>query len=869
MAILAERVFRRGGRPRPCRVASAWLILAAIIFVPGCIGCRRSSDTDPKAGEKLKKKEKDPFEARQPVVIPTASELHGMCKPGHWFAQSWPDVQANRGDFQGDLLTQVIDGKRNKVQLGATPFEMTTQRPAVLAKEQAKSLEAFNYVPPPDDKSANAAWVDFRLAGGSGSPTAHEGSMTLTRLRSFQYFFVVVSRVTDRYQYLEKNLASFHLRRTGIDEDEGPKLYEVVSIPASRRPSLPTNSLYWTSIAYLLWDDCDPGQWDIDQQRALIDWLHWGGQIIVSGPEALEQLRGSFLQPFLPAAVEKSRSLGANDLAELQYWAGEVGLPPKPVKPWPGANLRIDPRAKYVPQTGDLVVERQIGRGRIVATAFRLTGSDLTRWAGCDSFFNACLLRRPARVFQGESTWFTWNDGKPGSLSLDAARMTGVRYFARDAGAETGRYAADVIEARQSALGSGFAQQYLSNENFPVMDQKFAPGLGAWNDYNSVAQAARKALENAEGISVPDRSFIIWVVAGYVLVLVPANWLVFRLLRRVEWAWIAAPLIAIACTVVVIKQAQLNLGFGRTRNEIAVVELQPGYSRAHVARYTSLYTSLAARYEFHLDDAGGQILPFPRDASPEGYKPGPWQSNSELICRRGEDTQLSGFRVNSNDFDYIHSEEMVDFGGSIALHRDSDGTLRVTNATKHSLEGCQVIRGGKSGVRDLARFGRLEPGATTKALSFSSDNRQGTTKVDDHPQAFGSTYGETPSRSPEQDRAKATDLASELSLEGIEQLAVNGQELLPGEICLLARVADNVPGLTVTPEASQTREVALLVAHLDPGELPTPSADARSADTSPLSLVPGVPQPPRARVNSRPLLVRPDGEKPTPATDDE
>ena len=138
-----------------------------------------------------------------------------------------------------------------------------------------------------------------------------------------------------------------------------------------------------------------------------------------------------------------------------------------------------------------------------------------------------------------------------------------------------------------------------------------APGLGAWNDFSPVAQAAKKALHEAAAISVPDESFIVKVLVGYLCVLVPANWIVFRLLGRVEWAWFAAPLIAIACTVLVIHLAQLNIGFARSRNEIAVVEMQAGYPRVHVARYTALYTSLATRYEFHLDDPAGQILPLP------------------------------------------------------------------------------------------------------------------------------------------------------------------------------------------------------------------------------------------------------------------
>ena len=82
------------------------------------------------------------------------------------------------------------------------------------------------------------------------------------------------------------------------------------------------------------------------------------------------------------------------------------GHPPKLVHPWPGAVLKRDPSAACLANTGDdMVIERRVGRGRIVVTAFRITGPDFTSWEGCDSFFNACLMRRPARKFdQGEQT---------------------------------------------------------------------------------------------------------------------------------------------------------------------------------------------------------------------------------------------------------------------------------------------------------------------------------------------------------------------------------------------------------------------------------------------------------------------------------
>ena len=185
---------------------------------------------------------------------------------------------------------------------------MTTERPAALAKEQPKSLESFTWIPP----QPNARCGEFQAGGRrrrpSGTGTRAWGCCPCRRIAITSWSS---RNAAGRYEYLDKKLPSIHRASFQADADTGPKYYEVVSMPASRRPNLPTNALYWTSIAYLLWDDFDPALWDVDQQQALIDWLHWGGQIIVSGPDALEQLRNSFLGPYLPATVEKSRSFAA------------------------------------------------------------------------------------------------------------------------------------------------------------------------------------------------------------------------------------------------------------------------------------------------------------------------------------------------------------------------------------------------------------------------------------------------------------------------------------------------------------------------------------------------------------------------------
>ena len=171
---------------------------------------------------------------------------------------------------------------------------------------------------------------------------------------------------------------------------------------------------------------------------------------------------------------------------------GENGRPPRLVHPSPGAALsNKDHSAESIDNTGsDLIIERRVGRGRIVVSAFRITGPDFTSWEGCDSFFNACLMRRPARKFVQDGVtdvridWLRNDEGQmaasaaatvaaPGSQIaairnppdavitaninarqsyLDAKKCTSLRYFSRDAGQRRESYASDVLGPLLSAV---------------------------------------------------------------------------------------------------------------------------------------------------------------------------------------------------------------------------------------------------------------------------------------------------------------------------------------------------------------------------------------------------------------------------------
>ncbi len=390
----------------------------------------------------------------------------------------------------------------------------------------------------------------------------------------------------------------------------------------------------------------------------------------------------------------------AADLDELNDFSGKAIRPLRPVRAWSGVRLKVHPLAQFVPGSGELLVERRVGRGRIVASAFRLSDRDLIDWPGCDEFLSAMLLRRPPRKYaEGADggVLLQWADG---GQRLDAARTTGLRYFTRDTGVSFAEYAMDVAAitaaTNEGELGPGIG----AVQTAPWTPPPGGPGLAAWNDFNPVAGAARTALKAAARVEVPNRSFVLWVIAAYVVVLVPVNWAVFRALGRVEWAWAAAPVIALVCTGTVIRLAQLDIGFVRSQTEVAVAELQADYGRAHLTRYNALYTSLATSYVFTCDDPGGVVLPLPTVSRPDEFRMSMGQQVRALTYRRDESPSLAGFHVGSNSTGLTHSEEMFNLGGGISLADGPGDACRLLNRTCWKLQGAGLMR--RDGRRPVA-----------------------------------------------------------------------------------------------------------------------------------------------------------------------
>ena len=307
---------------------------------------------------------------------------------------SLEEAKTNHFDFVGELELAVTDNEGRPLPLRASPFELTISRDMALAKGQAKSLESLLFVPPGNP----SVWAAYHLNAGGPAGASFEAADPLAgHMPSYQYYFVVLAAVPELYGYLKDRLRLRSSRRAAWTTAAEP--YYRVAMLGGRRASLPSHANQWTSIACVLWDDASPTALEPAQQQAMLDWLHWGGQLILSGPDTLDGLRDSFLAPYLPAIATGTRKLDKNDLAALGGFSGKAIRPLAPVRPWSGVRLQKHPQAEFLPGAGQLLVERRVGRGRIVASAFRLSDREFADWPGCDEVYNAFLLRRPPRKY--------------------------------------------------------------------------------------------------------------------------------------------------------------------------------------------------------------------------------------------------------------------------------------------------------------------------------------------------------------------------------------------------------------------------------------------------------------------------------------
>lgn len=837
-----------GPRRRLGRSSVAWLAVAACLFLAGCpwgrqgggggwFGSKSQEKTPEQILQEQQEREKKLQEAQQqPLVLgPLRLVPHDQAepqifvKPGHVLAAQQL-MRANRQDLHIEVQTRATQQDGTPVDWTGTMYHMAWQRGVSLPKGQDKLVDLLFFVPGALDSSEVLAaarvptaaprrtWLELALDVKTDARLSQVDRQPFLVMPPHQYHIVVLAEPPERYAFVRR----LHSVQAPPDElsESPPTVFYRVQIPTklAEYAPLPSQWYGWTSTAYVVWDNVLPDRLSAEQQQALLDWLHFGGQLIISGPGSLEKLVGSFLEPYLPAARAATITLEQSDLEALnQYWtitSQRPGAQPARqelrvlAKSFSGIRMELAEHGRFVEGTGRLVCEGAVGRGRIVITAFSLTERLLLGWPSYPSFWNGAILGRPAREYRTKELGdVDLRFAEFPHLTLEPRLATKVRYFSRDTApmsewstTQTHAQPAEIVTDEAIAWGLGRYQPGA-----------VATGVAGWNDRSGVAQAARSALREASGIKVPNLAFVMRALVIYIVLLVPVNWSFFRLIGRVEWAWFAAPFLAIGGAVLIARMAQLDIGFVRSRTEVVVVEGMAGYHRAHMTRYMALYTSLTTRYEMQSDNTSLVVAPF-SDEPP--FRRQVNDPTPKLVTQRDGGVICRGLVVPSNSASMIHAEEMVDLGGTFRFQLDDQNNNSVTiwNDTKIPVFDACVIGRTPLGTYQTATIGNLLPGQkVTVPLNDLPADVKDQEEVD---RSLAEIWGQHPiigQGTPADETA--------IRLNRLARLAAT-LPLARGAWRLVAWNDQPWTDLTIVPDANQFRSATLFLIHLRPGGWP-------------------------------------------------
>lgn len=732
-----------------------WLIgSVGLISSSGCRGCVRddSEKLSPEEREKKAREQKEALELKPLRTLPADSDIViTTAKAGHW-VETVRQVKSNREDLQVVASGDVMRGTDKVLNIPHTSITTEFTRPTVLPKGQTKTIDLQYFIPTtsvsvdPNNPVSTVLRLRSSLLSRSMLTPIVQEPFSAAELGFGEFLLTVVSPKPQEYGFLSATDLVLW-RGTDLMMEERLRCFRVVLCGSKEgKIELPTSLMTMTMMSVMIWDDLAPDDLSEDQKTAILDWLHWGGQIVISGPGSWSRLQNSFLSPYLPVRTAEAIELGTEELAALNHWVVRdvTGQPEDPLQivgnKMPGLKMNLSEQGSWLPHAEELVAERAVGRGRIVVTGFPLREQRIYRWKYFSSLLSTGILRRPARTVDssgGDKSYVqNWAPPFRGD-EKNPVFNTNLRIASRDirlntqasAGAEEfGRLSEKELQTRMTPpdLMNGFAEERPTTFTRYGPDSieavQWAQNGAAWSDTSGFAFSAISTLRQAAGIVLPSRMTIIALIGSYLLLLVPLNWLFFRLIGRLELAWVAAPIMALLGVLIVTRVARLDIGFARRTTEIGLLELQGEYPRAHLTNYAALYTSLSTNYAMELPERGSVVLPL-GNVTQGARRSGTGNKLMQAKYGTSAGMRLEPVTVYSNSTEMLHAEQMVKLEGGLLYGipdtstPEATNTAAIKNATGLELKSCCLIRKNESGQIQFAWIGDM-PDANSRTAKF-------------------------------------------------------------------------------------------------------------------------------------------------------
>ncbi|HSJ52902.1 MAG TPA: hypothetical protein VLC52_04075 [Anaerolineae bacterium] len=213
------------------------------------------------------------------------------------------------------------------------------------------------------------------------------------------------------------------------------------------------------------------------------------------------------------------------------------------------------------------------------------------------------------------------------------------------------------------------------------------------------------ALSNMPAMDLPSVQGLAVLLAIYVLVVGPLNYLFLRWRKRLQWAWITIPLLTLLFAGGAFALGYVLRGSDLILNKLAVIGVH-GDGSASIRGYVGLFSPSQRSYEVRMP--GSYLLsPLSPDYNPWG--PGGLPTSGEMVFLQGDPGQVRGMAVNQWSMQALMVEGNWPSFGQINGDLQLEGTAvtgKVRNDTGYQLVDAVLILGNT-----FVRLGNLPPGS--------------------------------------------------------------------------------------------------------------------------------------------------------------
>lgn len=212
------------------------------------------------------------------------------------------------------------------------------------------------------------------------------------------------------------------------------------------------------------------------------------------------------------------------------------------------------------------------------------------------------------------------------------------------------------------------------------------------------------ALQNLPSLDLPSLRLLVPLLAVYILMVGPVNYLVLRRQRRLELAWVTIPAITLLFSAGAYGLGYQLRGSDVILNQVAVVRAVPGAEGGYVRSLMGIFSPSRRTYTLSVD---GEAL-----VSPSRVPGDPFGNSSQGGTRatvvQGDPTLVQGFTVNQWSMQSVVAERLTteDYSFAADLETNDDSIVgTVTNTSPFAWKEVVVVLGNQ-----FQKLGDMEAG---------------------------------------------------------------------------------------------------------------------------------------------------------------